>query len=335
MSAGPDRKWLVFFSLGGVALFVIGVSLFPNGLVGHNDWQQTSNKMHARPLCPARNEALTRFSKAAQNADRAGTDYLLPHTATTLPEFLVELKTSLDRHMLDERAHLWLFNEDIDHQRVHPSCAGDWMEFGVYTGGSVNLSAIWRRSFCGPGCAPVYGFDTFTGLPEVWSQDGGAGTFGGGAFSTGGKFPPVEYNVQLVKGLFSESLPPFLRMQAEMKKRVAEPTPLGYLHVDCDLYVGTKDIFTILDKKIVPGTVILFDELVNYKLYKEHEVKAFFEWLRVSKAKVAAIGVKGPIEKTDFAMEIDIDVREHHQHNQGVAFVVISRPGATQSIGIS
>lgn len=38
-------------------------------------------------------------------------------------------------------------------------------------------------------------------------------------------------------------------------------------------------------------------------------MKAFFEWLLVSKAKVATIGVRGPLEGTDFAMEIDIEVR--------------------------
>lgn len=51
------------------------------------------------------------------------------------------------------------------------------------------------------------------GLPEKWSQDGAGGTFVNGAFSTGGQFPAVEPNVQLVKGLFSDSLPPFLSMQ--------------------------------------------------------------------------------------------------------------------------
>lgn len=51
------------------------------------------------------------------------------------------------------------------------------------------------------------------GLPETWSQDGAAGTFVGGSFSMKGMFPVVEPNVQLVKGLFSDSLPPFLRME--------------------------------------------------------------------------------------------------------------------------
>ena len=34
-----------------------------------------------------------------------------------------------------------------------------------------------------------------------------------GAFSLHGDFPPVEENVHLIKGLFSDSLPPLLRLQ--------------------------------------------------------------------------------------------------------------------------
>ena len=47
--------------------------------------------------------------------------------------------------------------------RLHAACDGDWMEFGVFTGGSVNKTALWRRRHCPRSCAPVYGFDTFTG----------------------------------------------------------------------------------------------------------------------------------------------------------------------------
>ena len=37
--------------------------------------------------------------------------------------------------------------------------------------------------------------------------------------------------------------------------------------------------------------IILFDELANYKNYREHEIKAMFEWLNVSGAKLATIGM--------------------------------------------
>ena len=45
-------------------------------------------------------------------------------------------------------------------------------------------------------------------------------------------------------------------VQREMMGQVpGQETPLAYLHIDCDLYAGSKDAFTLLSHKIVPGTV--------------------------------------------------------------------------------
>lgn len=49
--------------------------------------------------------------------------------------------------------------------------------------------------------------------------------------------------------------------------------------------------------------------LIMPHICQHMQVKAFFEWLMVSRARVATIGVRGPLEGTDFAMEIDIEVR--------------------------
>ena len=54
------------------------------------------------------------------------------------------------------------------------------------------------------------------GLPENWAQHEGDQDFGAGGFDQGGVMPKVEDNVQLVKGLFSDSLPPFLNLQARL-----------------------------------------------------------------------------------------------------------------------
>ena len=63
-------------------------------------------------------------------------------------------------------------------------------------------------------------------------------------------------------------------VQKEMTgKDPRESLPLSYLHIDCDLYAGSRDALTLLSHKIVPGTVLLFDELVNYNTYREHEVR--------------------------------------------------------------
>jgi len=84
--------------------------------------------------------------------------------------------------------------------------------------------------------------------------------------------PPVLHNVTLVKGMFHETLPQF-------KTQVLKSDPIAFLHVDCDIYASTKDIFDQLADHIVSGTVIVFDEFSNYPGAEEHEFKAFHEFL--------------------------------------------------------
>ena len=44
------------------------------------------------------------------------------------------------------------------------------MEFGVWEGATLNGVADYRKVNCDKNAAPVYGFDTFTGLPEDWGS---------------------------------------------------------------------------------------------------------------------------------------------------------------------
>jgi predicted O-methyltransferase YrrM len=136
--------------------------------------------------------------------------------------------------------------------------AGHYLEFGVYRGSSINQIAS-RVS------QDVYGFDSFEGLPERW-RDG----FDRGHFKVG-RLPRVLGNVRLVKGWFEDTLPAFLR---------DHDGPVAFLHVDCDLYASTKTIFDSLEERIVPGTVIVFDEYFNYPGWRHGEKKAFEEFIQ-------------------------------------------------------
>jgi hypothetical protein len=67
-------------------------------------------------------------------------------------------------------------------------------------------------------------------MPQAWSG------FGAGHFNLRGKLPPVPGNAQLVKGLFNESLPPFLaELDATGRRKPAIFRNITYLHIDCDL----------------------------------------------------------------------------------------------------
>lgn len=131
------------------------------------------------------------------------------------------------------------------------------LEFGVFSGATVNHIARHTEQ-------TVYGFDTFSGLPEQWRPG-----FSKGVFKVE-KLPSVLPNVELVVGLFENTLAAFL-------DRITGNVSL--LHIDCDLYSSTKTVFRELTKRIVPGTVIIFDEYFNYPGWRQHEFKAFHEYI--------------------------------------------------------
>jgi hypothetical protein len=135
---------------------------------------------------------------------------------------------------------------------------GMTLEFGVHTGGTINHIASMVSG-------PVYGFDTFfTGIPEAWQDIAPAGYF------SLKELPQVRENVSLVVGLFEDTLPSFVDNHKG---------PIRLLHVDCDLYSSTRTIFRGIGHKIIPGTVIMFDEYFNYPGWRLHEYRAFQEFI--------------------------------------------------------
>jgi predicted O-methyltransferase YrrM len=132
------------------------------------------------------------------------------------------------------------------------------LEFGVYSGHSISRIANARPT------SQAHGFDSFSGLPEFWRKGFDAGTFALDAL------PRVPGNVTLHPGWFDRTLPGFLD---------AHQGPLAFLHVDCDLYSSTQTILAQLGTRLRPGTVIAFDEYLNYPGWQHHEHKAFAEFI--------------------------------------------------------
>jgi Macrocin-O-methyltransferase (TylF) len=133
------------------------------------------------------------------------------------------------------------------------------MEFGVFKGRTITLIASKVSS-------DVHGFDSFEGLPEDW----GGWKHPAGYFSLNGKLPNVPDNVILHKGWFNETLPEFTKKH---KKNAS------LIHIHCDLYSSTKTVLDELADRIVPGTLLVFHEYFNYYGWKEHEFKAFQEFV--------------------------------------------------------
>lgn len=128
------------------------------------------------------------------------------------------------------------------------------LEFGVATGLTIREIAKART--------PVYGFDSFEGLPEDWRSGYAAGAFA--------QEPPNVDGVEMVVGWFNATLPKFLD---------EHPGPFAFVHMDADLYSSTKTVLDLAFDRFVAGTVIVFDEYFNYPGWQEHEHKAFVDFL--------------------------------------------------------
>jgi len=149
--------------------------------------------------------------------------------------------------------------------------SGHYLEFGVFTGGTIRFMAP------RVGGSIIHGFDSFEGLPEAW----GGFNLGSRAFDVKGRLPRVPANVRLHRGWFDASLPDWLN---------ANPGPIALIHIDCDLYSSTKTIFTLLAERLVPGTIVLFDEYFNYPNWEHHEFKAFQEFVSDRNIKYSYLG---------------------------------------------
>lgn len=141
-----------------------------------------------------------------------------------------------------------------------------FLEFGVFEG--VDLSFIadsLQKRKC---AARVHGFDSFVGLPEVWSG------YEEGHFTCGGALPQMlagDDRVVFHKGWFEDTVPTFV---SEFGGK-----PSAFIHADADLYSSTACFLTALmsNRMIVVGTVIVFDEFWNYTDWENGEYKALLE----------------------------------------------------------
>ena len=155
---------------------------------------------------------------------------------------------------------------DVGLAQARPGLA---LEFGVASGATLRVIAEQR-----PG--QTFGFDSFQGLPEEWRPG-----FPQGMFAT--HAPHIE-GAELVVGLFEDTLPAWFTHHP-----VAD---IGLIHIDCDLYSSTA---TILDHmhNLESGTVIVFDELVGYQGWEQHEHRALLEWVASSGIILEPIAAEG------------------------------------------
>jgi len=202
------------------------------------------------------------------------------------------LENKMDKILFDvknkaERIHQWDY-----HKTYLTACTnavavqGLLLEFGVYRGRTITAIANNTTNL-------VYGFDSFEGLPEHWDNENPLGVYSlngekpSGAICGSNDDNPGMYdssptvtvqpwskNIRLVKGLFQDTLEDFLDLHTD---------PIAFINIDSDLYSSAKYVLDLTKDRFQNGTILTFDELCDYPTYREHEIKAFAEFLLETK----------------------------------------------------
>lgn len=134
-----------------------------------------------------------------------------------------------------------------------------YYEFGLYQGFSFWFAEQLSRQYTGRAFRH-YGFDSFAGLPQP-QLELEAAMFAKGDFAgsyelvTGNldqwKADPTRY--RLFEGFYSDEL--FARFA-----RSEEFPPVSLALIDVDLYESTVPVLTFLQPRLVPGSLLLFDD---------------------------------------------------------------------------
>ncbi len=146
---------------------------------------------------------------------------------------------------------------------------GDFAEFGVAGGVSFLAFArcirVMERGFDKKERRKLFGFDSFEGLPELSDLDKSAHVtdreMRQGGFATPKWFQPLrdfvadDPSCELVQGWFDKSVPVFLADRPHLS--------FAMVHIDCDLYESTKTVLEQTWERVVPGGIVLFDELFH------------------------------------------------------------------------
>jgi len=182
----------------------------------------------------------------------------------------------------DYPKRLILFDKVAEHYQLDKK-EMVYLEFGVASGSSFFW---WVRKNTHPGSV-FRGFDTFEGLPEDW------GGFKKGAMAFDQK-EAADTRAEFVKGIFQESLNPFLENNGMLVK--SKPK---LIHLDADLFSSTLFVLSQLYPYLNAGDILLFDEF-NVANHEFFAYKIFTESFYV---KLRCIGGVNNFYQTAFIVD--------------------------------
>ena len=172
---------------------------------------------------------------------------------------------------------------------------GDYLEFGVYRGSSF-IQAYQMAEKYGLASMRFFAFDSFQGLPAAEGK-----TFNKGEFQCSRllftkiiRKAGVDLDrVVVVEGFYQDSLQDLVKVDHDLKRA-------SLIHVDCDLYVSTKDVLRFVQDLLQPGCMIVMDDWHTFEAADAPddpaqfgEPRAFEEWTESSRFDVIYDTIRG------------------------------------------
>jgi hypothetical protein len=145
----------------------------------------------------------------------------------------------------------------IDHALQNLAVGGDILEFGVFQG------AVTRYIFPRAANRQYHAFDSFRGVPKAMSL-----TVARHSFSLDGLVPDLPGGVIVHDGWFSDTLPVY-------RRNYMAPVALAY--IDCDLYESVETVLAKIQDRLVPGSILIFDDWYNFPNWERHSYRALKE----------------------------------------------------------
>ncbi len=154
--------------------------------------------------------------------------------------------------------------------------AGAICEFGVFEGRWLKILSDHCEHI---GLQrPIFGFDSFEGLPapKVGFDIGGfeEGEYSADFDSVYRRLDCANRDITLVKGWFSETLAVSPAVDIEQ---------ISFARIDCDLYEPTLECLDYLQSRLSDGAILVFDDWSWW--FGHGEPRAFFEWAEGSGLK--------------------------------------------------
>lgn len=166
-------------------------------------------------------------------------------------------------------------HDTLRHAMERAPSTGLALEFGVASGRTLAVMAETR------GRRKVFGFDSFKGLPEYWRWG-----FGVGAFAA--DKAPIVQGATIIEGMFQDVLPGFLGEHSGQ---------LAIAHIDSVLYSSATYVLGQLRPRMVTGSVIVFNEYYNFPGWRDHEHRAWQEFVAETGLEFTYLGATADDEQ--------------------------------------